>query len=139
MKPKVFRPVPATSKVADIKPGNIIHKQLSPGREERIRKLQSTFAEVFKRTHEEWLDGFQRDLNPESEIRLWEAMASAYQTFLVKHALSLPAKKEALGLLCSGQTPSTAKLRHLRRGEAEEVMRLYSTALAENQKPFQPN
>lgn len=64
MKPKVFRSTQATRKVPDIKPGNIIHKQLSPELEERIRKLQSTFAEVFKRTHEEWLDGFQRDLNP---------------------------------------------------------------------------
>ena len=74
--------------------------------------MQSIFAEVFKRTHEEWLDGFRRDFNPESEIRLWEAMASAYQTFLGEHALSLPAKKEALGLLCSGQSPSTASLRY---------------------------
>jgi hypothetical protein len=139
VKPKIFRPVPATKKVSDIKPGNVIHKQLSPELEERIRKLQSTFAEVFERTHEEWLDGFQRDLNPEAEIKLWEAMASAYQILLGEHALSLPAKKEALGLLCSGQTPATGKLRYLRREELEELMRLYSTALAQNKKPFQPN
>jgi hypothetical protein len=139
VKPKIFRLVPATKKVSDIKPGNVIHKQLSPELEERIRKLQSTFAEVFERTHEEWLDGFRRDLNPEAEIKLWEAMASAYRSLLGKHALSLPAKKEALGLLCAGQTPATGKLRYLRREESEEVMRLYSTALAQNQKPFQPN
>ncbi|HWW02980.1 MAG TPA: hypothetical protein VNZ64_24985 [Candidatus Acidoferrum sp.] len=139
MKPKIFRPAPATRKVADIKPGNIIHKQLSSELEERIRKLESIFAEVFKRTHEEWLDSFRRDLNPESQIRLWEAMASAYQTFLGKHALSLPAKKEALGLLCSGQNSSSARLRYLSREEADEVMRLFSSALAQSQKPFQPN
>lgn len=139
MKPKIFRLVPATKKVSDIKPGNVTHKQLSPELEERIRKLQSTFAEVFERTHEEWLDGFLRDLNPEAEIKLWEAMASAYQSLLGKHALSLPAKKEALGLLCSGQTPEMGKLRYLRRDEAEELLRLFSAALAQSQKPFQPN
>jgi hypothetical protein len=96
LKPKIFRPVPATKKVSDIQQSDIIHKQLSRELEEGIRKLQSTFAEVFKRTHEEWLDGFRRDLNPESEIRVWEAMASAHQTFFGEHALSLPAKKEAL-------------------------------------------
>lgn len=139
MKTKIFRPVPATKKVSDIKQGNVVHKRLSPELEERIRKLQPTFAEVFERTHKEWLDGFKRDLNPEAEIKLWEAMASAYQTFLDAHALSLPAKKEALGLLCSGQTPAPGKLRHLRPEEAEELLRLFSAALAQRQEPFEPN
>jgi hypothetical protein len=139
MKPKISRSVPATKKVSDIQQGDSIHKQLAPELEGRVRKLESVFAEVFKRTHEEWLDGFRRDLNPESEIRVWEAMASAYQKLFGEHALSLPAKKEALGLMCSGQKLSTAKLRYLCREEAEELLRLYSEALAENKQPFQSN
>ena len=132
MKAKIFRLVKRTIKLSEIKQGRIIHRQLSTELEERIRKLESVFADVYGISHAEWLDGFQRDLDPESEVRIWEAMAWAYQSFLAKHALSLPAKKEAYGKLCMGRTD--ASTRFLTKSQAEELMMLYSAVLSKNQQ-----
>lgn len=84
---------------SDIRLGPIRHQKLSDALEARVRKLEPIFAEVYPRTHEGWLDGFQRDVEPEPEIAIWESMGAAYQTFTEKRSLSLEAKKEAFGLL----------------------------------------
>ena len=119
---------------SDIHLGPICHQKLSDGLEARIRKFEPIFAEVYPRTHEGWLDGFQRDVDPEPEVAIWEAMAYAYQSFTKKRSISLDAKKEAFGLLLvrsagdEQHTLSGATLRHLSRADAEELLRLYSAA-----------
>jgi hypothetical protein len=93
-KAKLFKLVPKTIQASDIKTGPVLHKRLSLDLEERIRKLEPVFAEVYVQSHEEWLEGFQRDQDPAAEIRIWEAFAFAYHSFMAKHAdLLLPAKK----------------------------------------------
>jgi len=143
-KTKSFKLVPKEIPIADIVPGPILHQHLSFDLEERIRKLEQVLAEVYPISHQEWVEGFQRDLNPESEVRIYEAIASAYQAFMAKQALILPAKKEAYGLLCTAggnveKTLARAKLQYLSGKEAEELLRLYAAALAKNQQPFSPN
>ena len=108
-----------------LKPGPIRHEKLPDALVERIRKFEPVFAEVYPDTHEQWLDGFQRDAHPESEVAIWEAMAFAYQTFTEKRSLNMDAKKEAFGLLIvrsaasEQQTLARNKLKHLSRAEAE--------------------
>jgi hypothetical protein len=119
---------------SDIQTGPFRHQHLSPELEGRIRKIEPIFAEVYPRTHEEWLDGFRRDVDPEAEVAIWESMASAYQSFTETRLLSLEAKKEAFGLLLirsagdEQRILSGAKLQHLHRGDAEELLRLYTAA-----------
>jgi hypothetical protein len=119
---------------SDIRLGPIRHEKLPDALEARIRKLEPIFAEVYPRTHEGWLDGFQRDVDPEREIAIWEAMGAAYQTFTEKRSPSLDAKKEAFGLLLvrsagdEQHTLSGATLKHLSRAHAEELLHLYSAA-----------
>ncbi|MGA2862937.1 MAG: hypothetical protein ABSF95_00445 [Verrucomicrobiota bacterium] len=132
MKPKIFRTVKRAIEVSDIQPGPKIHRRLSTELEERIRKLEAVFAQAHPMSHAEWVDGLQRDLNPESEVRIWEAMASAYQSLLAKHALSLPAKKEAVGLMAAGNPDASG--RYLTKSQAKELMMLYSEALAKNRQ-----
>src|ERR1035438_7027701 len=125
----IFKLVRKTIRMSDIQPGPILHKHLSPDLEERIRKLEPVFAEVYPNSHEEWLEGFQRDLNPESEVRIWEAFASAYQAFLAKRAVILPAKKEVFLLLVTSggteeETLARVNLKHLSPNEAKELLRL---------------
>jgi hypothetical protein len=55
---------------SDIQLGPIRHQNLSDALEARIRKFEPVFAEVYPRTHEGWLDGFQRDADPEPEIAI---------------------------------------------------------------------
>lgn len=128
--------VPHTQSVrpSDLQPGPIRHAQLSEAMEARIRKFEPVFVEVYPRTHQEWLDGFQRDIDPEAEVAIWEAMATAYQTFTAKRSLSLDVKREAFGLLLvrsAGDelhTLATAKLQHCSRADAEELLHLYAAA-----------
>lgn len=116
----------------EFQPGPIRHARLPEPLVARIRNFEPVFAEVYSRTHQEWLDGFQRDINPESEVAVWEAMAVAYQNFTRERALSLEAKSEAFGLLLvrsaadEQQTLSDAKLKYLTRADAEKLLRLYS-------------
>jgi hypothetical protein len=122
----------------------IRHQKLPPDLEERIRKFEPVFEEVYPKSHEEWLEGFKCDINPQSEVRLWEAMAYAYQTFLRNRSFSRPARKEIFGLLVTAggtieETLSLAKLDYLTRSEATEVLQLYAEALSKSHKPFSPN
>lgn len=127
-------PRPQLASPSNLQPGPIRHQKLSDALESRVRKFEPIFAEVYPQTHEEWVDGFLRDVHPEPEIAIWEAIASAYSTFTEKRQLSLSARKEALGLLLvrsssdEQHTLSGAKLQHLSRADAEEVLRYYSAA-----------
>jgi hypothetical protein len=123
---------PQAVRASDVQPGPIRHLQLPADLEARIRGFEPIFAEVYPKSHEEWLDGFMRDLNPEAEIAIWEAIAAAYQVFTEKHTLTVDSRKEAFGLLLMRSaadeqaTLSGAKLRHLSPAEAEELVKLYS-------------
>ena len=54
---------------AKLKRGPIRHEELPLSLVARINYLRSTLHEVHPMSIEEWLDGFRRDLNPESEVR----------------------------------------------------------------------
>lgn len=114
--------------------GAIRHKTLPNSLIERVCCLEQVFAEVYPRPHTEWLDSFKRDAHPESEVRIWEAMAAAYSCFTQRHTLSLHAKREVLSILLmrsaadEQSTLASAKLRHLNRAKAQELVSLYSTA-----------
>jgi hypothetical protein len=62
----------------------------------RIRALKSALDEVYPKSFEDWVQGFELDGNPEKELLILECMALAYSTFTEGRPLSLEAKKEAL-------------------------------------------
>ncbi|MCW0219882.1 MAG: hypothetical protein OJI67_16270 [Prosthecobacter sp.] len=118
-------------KVEDIQMGPIRHSQLSDELLARITAIEGKVAEVYPQTHEQWVEGFQRDMDPEIEIAIWENIASAYQTFTTPRNLSRPAKLEAFGLLLvrsssADMADSYSKLKHLSLPEAKELISLYS-------------
>lgn len=86
-------------KVEDIQMGPIRHSQLSDELLARITAIEGKVAEVYPQTQEQWVEGFQRDRDPEIEIAIWENIPSAYQTFTTPRNLSRPARLEAFGLL----------------------------------------
>src|SRR5689334_9700006 len=83
---------------SELQAGPVRHATLSAEMDARIRRFEPIFAEVYPRSHEELLDGFKRDLDPEPEVAIWEALATAYQAFTQKHTLATDARKEAFGL-----------------------------------------
>ena len=114
--------------LSDIQPGPIRHKELSPELTDRAMKVREVVYEVYKTTEEQWLEGFRRDVNPESEIRIWEAIASAYSKFNSRHDLSFEHRKEAFGLLLvrsSTEDVDFSKFKLLSEDLAKEVVSYY--------------
>jgi len=77
-----------------IQPGPIQRDSLTPEQMERVRRLQAVFIEVDGQSVEQWVDNFKRDLNPDRELDIWEAIAKAYTAYCSKRTLSPEAKRE---------------------------------------------
>ena len=78
----------------------IRHDSLSLEQIEKIKKIQLAFSEVNPSTLEQTITDFKRDKNPDNEITIWLAMASAYEKFKMKHTdLDINKKKEAYTLI----------------------------------------
>lgn len=117
----------------EIRPGPIRHTQLSSELMDRIRSLQSVFAEVYPISHQEWLDGFQRDTVPENEVAVWEQMAAAYTAFLDANDVSSAARKEAFGLLLIRSSKSDvnselSNLKQLTLDQGKSLVALYEAS-----------
>lgn len=116
---------------ATLELGPIRHAELPPALIERVKALEPVFADVYPITHEQWLEGFQRDVHPEREIAIWEQIAIAFSQFTAGRNLSREVRREAFGLLLfrSGATADAtlkqAKLKYLTREEARKLVNLY--------------
>src|SRR3982750_1221292 len=83
----------------ELKPGPIRHLELPPALVARIDLLRSTLDEVYPQSRAEWLEGFQRDTNPEWEIQWWEGLARCYVEYSGKRALNLEQRKKAFNVM----------------------------------------
>jgi hypothetical protein len=72
---------------------------LPSGFMERIRTLKSILDEVYPKSFDDWVEGFELDGNPEKELLIWECMALTYSTFVEGRTLSVEAKKEAINVI----------------------------------------
>lgn len=95
----------------------------------RVRRIHTLLSEVDPSSLDKWIADFEKDRDPEREIRLWEAMAEAYQSYSSTHALSLDGKQEVLQVLLirsmtadEGQVLKQSKLRVLTPRQARDVM-----------------
>ena len=79
----------------ELQQGPIQRDSLTSEQMKRISALQKVFVEIDGQTIDQWADNFKRDLNPDSELAIWERMANAYSSYCGKHEqLTLDAKKE---------------------------------------------
>jgi hypothetical protein len=116
---------------SSIQPGPIQHERLDDALIARIRAFEPVLADIYPMSHEKWLEGFQRDLNPESEIAIWESIAAAWQRLPSLGTLTPDERKEAFGVLLvrsgSDNVESTlAGLKHLSRSRAETLLGFYT-------------
>lgn len=120
----------------DVQQNEIMHDSLTSGQIAKIRMIQATFAEVYPVSMEKTLDSFKRDLDPDGEIAIWEAMAGAYTKFVTsKHdSLNMNQKKEAFSLILSRsmmsdeETIASVKPTVLSKEEVKEVLSYYTKA-----------
>lgn len=113
------------------RPGPIRHAQLDPALVKRIEAFEKVFGDLYPITHEQWLDGFKRDLNPEHEVLIWEEIARALKKFTAGRPLSKEVRTEAFSLLLLRTTLSAevamirAKPNYLSVEDTRKVLDLY--------------
>ncbi len=122
-----------------LQPGPIQHASLTEEQMNRVKRLQKTFSEADPSPLEKWVEDFKSDASPDDELKIWEAMATAYETFTARRNLTLDAKKEVFQvvLLRSGapeeQVLQQLKLTTLTQTDAREIMALF----VEEPKPIE--
>lgn len=127
--PRAHPEQPERVRVDSLKPGPIRHERLSDKQIARLRRIHETFSEVDGFTYEERESSFTRDSDPDRELDIWEALASAYARFCDSRELSLDAKREVYGLLlrrsmCSAEEAlRDANLKLLSPEVALEILR----------------
>jgi hypothetical protein len=125
-------PSPERVKTQDVEAGPVRHDTLTPQQLNRLRTVQATLAEVDASPLEKWIDDFKRDVNPDLEIAIYEAIAHAYQTFCSARPRTPAQKQDAYGLLLerSGTTDDNAlrnyKLKALTIVDARELLSYYN-------------
>lgn len=77
-----------TIQAKNLKPSPIQHPKLNENLISRIRLIRASLWTCYPHSMEFWMDGFQRDLNIESEIRYWEHLSTCYLELLNQHDLS---------------------------------------------------
>lgn len=60
----------------------IKHPELPDDLVSRVRLIRASLLDVHPYSMDRWLDGFQRDANPATEIGYWERIASAYLEYV---------------------------------------------------------
>jgi hypothetical protein len=80
--------------------GWLKHGSLSEDQIQRVARLHEVLAEAYPMTMEGWIDGFLRDTNPESEIRIIEACAVTYHRLTTQARLSPKEKRRLYSILC---------------------------------------
>jgi hypothetical protein len=90
---------PTTRNLTDLKPGPIRHAQLPAELVLRINAVRAALAEVCTLSEAQWLDGFQRDANPEHEIKWWERVARCYTPLVAARTFSSDQRKAAFNVI----------------------------------------
>jgi hypothetical protein len=115
-------------------PGPIQHTSLTDEQLARVTHVQKVFQEVDSSPLEKWVEDFQRDVNPDKEIQIYENMATAYAAFTTSKSLSLDAKKDAYQVvLLRSAAPEQDVIAHLKlkvltEQDAREIMSHFSAA-----------
>jgi len=87
-------------KISELKFGPIRHEKLPDGFIVRIQKYKERLKEADTISLEETVSNFQRDLHPENELRIWEAIADRYEAKIKANpSWTIKEKKDCLGKL----------------------------------------
>lgn len=92
--------------ISEISKGPIRHASLPASQEEQLHQIFDTFSELgtlFAVSFEEVLLNFRRDVNPASEIAVWQQIADAYKQIVSQNPRSsIEQRKEAFIKLVVG-------------------------------------
>ncbi|WP_273020603.1 hypothetical protein [Rheinheimera sp.] len=78
----------------DIQMNGYVHKELPQSLLNRIRKTTDTFEIVDGISYEQAVDLYKRDLDPESNLVIWEEMARVYNLFCSSRCKTVAERKD---------------------------------------------
>jgi len=108
-----------------------VHESLPDELVARIKSVHETFADVDGTPLDQWIADFKKDLDPESNVRVWEDMQIAYTEYCNGRDLPLETRKEVykVVLFRSMASPSDVldriELAILTKEDATEIMSGY--------------
>ncbi len=118
----------------DIQLSPYMHKELPPLLLKRIRATTETFEKIDGVTYEQAVDLYKRDLDPESNLVLWEEMVRAYKTFCKSCCSTKPEQMDVYrslllrSMFSEDESLKRSKLSVLTGDEARTAMKLYHLA-----------
>lgn len=117
-------------RIENIRLGELRHLELPEETRVRIRLVYLVFREVLGSDLDQWIDSFQRDLEPREELAIWEKLAVAFLEFTGDRNLHREIKREVVDVLLatsmgmmSGERAGSYPL--LGSVGIQEVMRTY--------------
>ncbi len=118
-----------TIPISQLKPSPRRHEELPPFLTAKINQLCRALAEVYPQSIDVWMDGFQRDLNPESEVKWWDRLTRCYLAYTEPKELSLEQKRTAFKILFTlgmgnGIQGVKAEFKHLPDDAEKEILGL---------------
>ncbi len=117
---------PQWAPVEGLRPGPLQHESLTAEQMERVRRIHQALRETDDSTLEKWVNDFRHDLDPDSEIHVWETIAAAHIAYCAGKELTQAAKKEALGVLILRSTMSEQQFLAELRGGTHVKLKLLS-------------
>ena len=115
----------------EISMGPPIHEELPPALLKRIKATTATFEAIDGIGYEQAVDLYKRDVDPESNLIVFEAMALAYKSFCAKRCMSKQEQGDVYralllrSMFSEKEALSQLKLDALSLDEARAAMKLY--------------
>ena len=114
-----------------IQRGPIQHDALPDDLLARIKAVHETFADVDETPLEKWIDDFKRDLDPESNIRIWEDTQIAYNSYCKDRNLTLEVRKEVFkivllrSMMSDNDVLERLELKHVSLDDVQIILAAY--------------
>jgi hypothetical protein len=109
----------------DIRIAPIRHPVLRDGFIERIRAFKKTLGDVDEASIDQTIDNFKRDAHPESELVVWERIASTFAAYLSHHPTEDRAiRKEIFWVLLGASTgvEEFGEIKHLSIQQIKQII-----------------
>jgi hypothetical protein len=115
-------------RLSDLKFGPIRHPVLPDDFIERIKAFKKILSDFDAVSLEQTVDNFKRDTNPESELLIWERIASTFQLYLSHNPTTNSAiRKDIFAVLLSTSmgTKEIENIKHLSDQQIKHLVRYY--------------
>ena len=102
---------------------------LLDGMVKRIVIFKETLGDVDTVSLEKTIDAFKRDINPETELAIWERIASTFKTYLAHNPTNDPLNRKEVFTVIMGASMGMREwgtVKHLSRDQIKHIVLNYT-------------